>query len=357
MIAWIDAVLLLLLGCGYYWMPDAVHPTLPFGVRVPPGRERDPAVSAAKRTYRQVLAPLTLAGIALALLNTSPIVAAGLPALFLLVAYGNFYVAHRAVRAAKLKGDWYAGQRTATVAQVGAPASLRRYPWGLLAVAALVIAATAWIGVAHYAQLPAILPTHFGANGKANGFSAKSPLSAFLLVIVQIVQTAGLALLGYVQPRMRQDLDPAAPVASLARHRAFQVVMTQMLVVLAIGVDISLLLGSLRMWAVGPAYNPMLNVAPVLIVTAYAVWAGVRVGQGGNRMAAGQAEEATGRVHRDDDAGWIGGAIYFNRSDPAFLVPRRFGVGWTLNFGHPTAWIALVALVALIIAVPSLRHR
>lgn len=357
MIAWTDAFLLLLLGCGYYWMPDAVHPTLPFGVRVPPGRERDPAIGAAKRTYRQVLVPLTLAAIAFALLNTSPITAAGLPAVFLLVAYGNFYVAHRSVQAAKTKGDWYGGQRTAKVAQVGAPAPLRRYPWGLLAVAALVIAVTVWIGAAHYAQLPGVLATHFGANGKANGFSAKSPLTAFMLVLLQVVLTAGFALLGYAAPRMRQDLDPAAPVASLARHRAFQVVMAQVLMVLALGVDVSLLLSSLRMWGVRPMYSPLLNVAPVLLATLYAMWAGVRVGQGGSRIAVEQVEQTTGRVHSDDDSGWMGGAIYFNRSDPAFLVPRRFGVGWTLNFGHPAAWIVLVALFALIIAVPSLRHR
>jgi uncharacterized membrane protein len=54
---------------------------------------------------------------------------------------------------------------------------------------------------------------------------------------------------------------------------------------------------------------------------------------------------------RDDDTHWRGGLLYVNRDDPQLLVPRRFGVGWTLNFAHPVAshtrspgW--LIALVA-----------
>ncbi|HEV7139458.1 MAG TPA: DUF5808 domain-containing protein [Steroidobacteraceae bacterium] len=39
--------------------------------------------------------------------------------------------------------------------------------------------------------------------------------------------------------------------------------------------------------------------------------------------------------------------VYFNRADPAFLVEKRFGVGYSFNFAHPVAWTLLALVVAI----------
>ena len=52
---------------------------------------------------------------------------------------------------------------------------------------------------------------------------------------------------------------------------------------------------------------------------------------------------------------WPGGLIYINREDPALLVPRRFGLGWALNFGNPRAAMLLAGVLALIGLVITLR--
>lgn len=54
------------------------------------------------------------------------------------------------------------------------------------------------------------------------------------------------------------------------------------------------------------------------------------------------------------DAGWKWGLIYNNPADPALWVPKRVGIGWTLNFGHPWGWPVMVLLIAgplLLVAV------
>jgi len=53
---------------------------------------------------------------------------------------------------------------------------------------------------------------------------------------------------------------------------------------------------------------------------------------------------------RPPDAAWKG-SFYSNPNDPALLVPKRFGIGYTLNFGNPWSW-AVLALVLLMVAVP-----
>jgi hypothetical protein len=53
---------------------------------------------------------------------------------------------------------------------------------------------------------------------------------------------------------------------------------------------------------------------------------------------------------RPPDAAWKG-SFYSNSSDPALLVLKRFGIGYTLNFGNPWSW-AVLAFVLLMVVVP-----
>lgn len=46
-----------------------------------------------------------------------------------------------------------------------------------------------------------------------------------------------------------------------------------------------------------------------------------------------------------------GGVFYANREDPAVVVPKRFGIGWTLNLGRPASWLIVAGLVAICVAV------
>jgi len=65
------------------------------------------------------------------------------------------------------------------------------------------------------------------------------------------------------------------------------------------------------------------------------------------------------------DKCWKWGIFYVNKADPKILVPKRYGVGYTLNFGNPWSWAA-VALILAAIAVPlsipfimlrAIKHR
>jgi uncharacterized membrane protein len=59
-------------------------------------------------------------------------------------------------------------------------------------------------------------------------------------------------------------------------------------------------------------------------------------------------------VHRDDDRYWKGGLFYYNPDDPAFLIEKRFGVGWTVNFASKGAWVFMGVIVLVIVAIALL---
>src|SRR5579884_326149 len=53
-------------------------------------------------------------------------------------------------------------------------------------------------------------------------------------------------------------------------------------------------------------------------------------------------------IFRDDDRYWYNGIFYNNPDDPALFVPKRFGLGWTLNFGHPQARLFIIGMLVVV---------
>ena len=62
---------------------------------------------------------------------------------------------------------------------------------------------------------------------------------------------------------------------------------------------------------------------------------------------------------------WKWGIFYVNRDDPKIFVPKRYGIGYTLNFGNRWSWAA-VAMILVAIALPlsipvimarAIKHR
>lgn len=50
------------------------------------------------------------------------------------------------------------------------------------------------------------------------------------------------------------------------------------------------------------------------------------------------------------DSCWKLGQFYINRNDPALVVPKRCGLGYSLNFGHGVTWVYIVLMVVMFMA-------
>jgi uncharacterized membrane protein len=61
--------------------------------------------------------------------------------------------------------------------------------------------------------------------------------------------------------------------------------------------------------------------------------------------------QPTSEVFRDDDRYWYGGFFYSNPDDPALFVEKRYGIGWTLNFGHPQAKLVLIGTAVIVLVL------
>ena len=64
--------------------------------------------------------------------------------------------------------------------------------------------------------------------------------------------------------------------------------------------------------------------------------------------------QPTSEIFRDDDRYWYGGFFYNNSDDPALFVEKRYGLGWTLNFGHSQARLVLIGSLVVILVLSIL---
>jgi len=348
----------------YYLMPRLTRPDVYFAVTVPPEfRDSAEGCSILKR-YRvevTILSVLALLIVLAALWIPKPryVVGLTLVGLFLQVV-GSFFAYYRARKRVLPHATVPTTVREAALVPREAPLPggwlLQFPPFALLAATAI------WLHL-HWGQIPAVFPVHWGADGRPNNWATRSFAGVYGPLLIGALLCALMVFLAYAMLRWSRLIRVGG--AAGQAERRFR------LVVVSILVAVEYFLALVFMWtsllplsnqqAGPPGFVPVLvfSLAFTVIVVALMIW----VGQGGTRLA-GAAAAASGTLapvgDRTPDKYWKLGLIYVNRDDPALFVEKRFGIGFTLNFGHPGTWVFLAVLVAVIVALmliaPS-HHR
>jgi uncharacterized membrane protein len=341
-------------------MPALTPPGISLGVRVPAAHQDDAVVRSSIRRFRLaqlgVWAVVALATLVLAF--TLPIVAAALPVLLFVVLSGVSYVIARApIARAKRDGDWFAGVPVRLVAEITAPRP-HRPPLVWPAAALAVLAAATAVGVSVYPSLPEQVATHFRFDGTPDETAAKSVWSVFGALIIAALTVALLTVLSAVAAR--SSVRPSggdSPETSAARARRQRSVLAALLSQLTVVIALGLSSLQVAQWLLpkpaaaitGAALGMIALLVIVLAFNVTRLTAVQRIDAPGDDDAPSPQARAEAP---DDDRQWRGGIFYMNRSDPAMLVPKRFGVGWTINLGSPGgAAIGILILLVLVAAI------
>lgn len=95
------------------------------------------------------------------------------------------------------------------------------------------------------------------------------------------------------------------------------------------------------------------SIAIVVFLGAGLVMTMTKYGQGGARLEGSVADRplAGGLA---DNAHWVLGLFYVDRSDPSLLVEKRFGIGYTLNYGNRAAFVIAGGMLLLLVSVVTL---
>lgn len=353
----LEFFLIFFIGGMLILVPNMTEKTLVFGVRVPFSKLGLPVFKRVKNAYRVLMGIITaiVAFVTLLIPSNYTLLVTLMPLIVLLPFFIVYLNAHYAIEKTKSESDWYGEIPVASSAEVTISGAELRI-WVFFIPAVLLLAATFVAGVLLYPSIPDVFPTHFGANGVANQYSIKSVWSVFSLGFIGIVINAFLIILTYVLYRTPLTQDPSLTSGG-TRRRIFRRRFVQMMGVILASLNIIFLIGSLAIWElISPGgYLLPLMMTPLFAMLAVITVIMYRTGQLGANLRIDQGAETqqtpetlgTGSVRKDDDALWKAGIIYVNRNDSRMFVPKRFGVGYTMNFGHYGSWALLFALVAI----------
>ena len=95
----------------------------------------------------------------------------------------------------------------------------------------------------------------------------------------------------------------------------------------------------------------LLSISFFILITASGIYIAFFTGQGGSRLSMG-TESINKSQTRNDDKFWKFGVFYTNKNDPSIFVEKRFGIGYTFNFGN--LWVVFIVIGILIYSIISL---
>ena len=196
--------------------------------------------------------------------------------------------------------------------------------------------------------VPDRMAIRFNQAGQAIAWADKSFSSLLYMPLTQLFMAVVLIFTYYMINRSRPQIDPANREKTMEQNIRFRYRWSVFTVVLGLLLILLLALVQLSMMGIvssGLAVTASFVLMVVIILAV--ILLSVLSGQSGNRIKVGTSTEGS-PIIRDDDAYWKLGMWYYNPDDPSIFIEKRVGIGWTVNWGRPMAWVVIAGIIILI---------
>jgi uncharacterized membrane protein len=208
-----------------------------------------------------------------------------------------------------------------------------------------------------YEAMPDRVPAYLSAFGAANGFEDKSFLAVMFLPSLNLVLSPFYALLALLTATAKRSMRAGLGGRSIEAQDAFRAAMANLLSGMALLICALLTLLSVQTIRFGLSETNSLGAGIWWIMGVLLVFLPgslivilKRYGQGGALIEQGSIDTPlTGGLA--DDTRWRAGLFYVDRDDPSIMVEKRFGIGYTFNYGNPTAVLITSAVSVLLVTV------
>ncbi len=343
-------------------MPYISRKNISFGISIPEQAWYSPEVETIRKNY--LVKGLILSAVILVVAVVSSIIIKlpegeylfSIPAMLLiLTGYGGLYLsAYKKMKALKAESEWKNQSREVIVVDT----SFRRGKYTISAMWLLlypaIIAFTILLGVALYDQAPNQIPMNFDFSGHVYHYVEKTPRIIYMAPTVQFFLAFIFTFAYWMIIKSKQQIDSANPEKSAEQNRKFRYRWSAFMVFSGVGMQLMFMLmhlsnlgviRDLRVIAMTPLIFCFLMIAALILVS-------VTTGQSGNRIHVFQDKNGNKvSITREDDKYWKLGSLYYNPEDPSIFIEKRFGIGWTMNWGRPVSWIIMIGLLILILGM------
>jgi uncharacterized membrane protein len=334
---WFLPVLALMSGL-FSMVPTLTRPDLFFAVTVAPEFRKTSEGLRILRRFRIIVWSCTLIAVALQWTSSMPLAAL----LILAAGYIGALVSSHGRALAYAATPSPVVELDLSMPEEGLPGGAIAALLPLLFLAAL----GAWVGF-RWDGLPQKFPVHWSTRG-VDRWVPTTPGTVFGFLVVQALVCLLLIGIAWGLLHWSRRISTTGPRAIGERHFRRRIVL--LLIVTEYFVPFPAWFAFFQPSAT--AVN-VWGLALTTVVIAFSV-ALIRGGQGGSRatVAAGAAPMGD----RTPDSCWKWGLFYVNPADPSILIEKRFGIGYTVNFGNRWSWVVLtLVLVPLAVALIFLR--
>jgi len=339
-------------------MPYIGRRTLTFGVSIPSGRHSHDALRSLRKSFAVSIVVSGLAACAATALmfaflgtNLAAGLTTGLLFVYIIAVFAMYVRKNKQTKQIKQDQGWQQTARETNVADTRFSSAKRSVSalWFLLY--AVVIIGTLLAGILLYDQIPGRVPMQTDFEGNVTRMADKTYALVLFAPALQAFITLLFGFIYWMMLRTPPVIDPEQPEASSRQNAVFRYRWSAFVVfggVLLLLVFSCMQLGFAQVLPRDAAlYIPLVG-AGLLVVAAIVL--SITTGQSGSRVRVGKAVDGS-VINRDDDKYWKWGSIYVNKDDPALFVEKRFGVGFTLNFGRKGAVAIGIGFLVFIIAV------
>ena len=348
-------------------VPYLLKPTIAFGVTVPSTHIKDTTLATYRRLYALWTASfgiILIIAFTIWALSYSPdeekIVLVGVAIQFsvLFLSMALYFLLH--AKTSRLKQDlkWGKDLKEVRMTDIAVRTADEMLPWYIYLVPILITIGMIAYTTTQYANLPDLIPTHWGINGQPDAFSQKTPFSVIALPLILLVMQGMMLGINELTKKSGIRINATNKRKSRAQQLSFRKYTSWFLfaTVLLVTILFSFLqLSTIHNTIGSPILLISMPLGILLIIFILTAIYAFRVGQSGSRLDIDIIDEnVEGITNYDDDHYWKVGIFYFNKNDPSILVEKRFGVGWTLNFGNPLGYIILIGPILLILIISFL---
>lgn len=274
---------------------------------------------------------------------------------YLAASFLIYYRFHRLMKKLKAASKWNEGKSQQIFVNMKFRTEKLTYSNLWFIIPLLITLATALFIVVNYNAIPSRIPMQYGLDGTVTSYAEKSPRSAMFPPVMQLGMTLLFIFINTIISRSKQQINADNPEASLQRNIIFRRRWSAYTIVS--GIALISLFAFMAVTFVHPVPSQVQMIVTMGVTTIMVLGAiilSVTTGQGGSRIKIPGESTRAEVTDRDDDKHWKLGIFYFNRNDPALFMEKRFGIGWTINYARPLAWILFLGILLLAIGIPYL---
>ncbi|MFD3158628.1 DUF5808 domain-containing protein [Haloimpatiens sp. FM7330] len=265
----------------------------------------------------------------------------------------NYYIVHKKIKLLKTKQNWSSGKKDLIVIDTTISKNQKlilnkKFFW----IPILIILLNLIIVLMKYNNIPSTSPTTYTNNGYLYSWTKKSLLTFLLIPFSEIEFTI---FLNYIYNLIMESKEILvfSNIDIENKINTLYTLWSKNLLINSFLINLLFLTTSIsNLGFINIKYNNMLIIMITFIIFIYSATLSFYTGK---KLHKFKSFITTTNV--DEDIYWLMGYIYYNPNDKRLWVPKRLGIGWTLNIYKPIGKIFIIVITTCILLTFILLSR